>query len=80
VTPTPTRGGLVDNVRLNVRSGPGLEFPIILTVSPDYQFTILAASDDGGWLNVCCLDDGSDGWVSALYVLENALPAPAATP
>lgn len=68
------RAGLVDNVRLNVRSGPGLEFPVILTVAPDYQFTILATSADGGWLNVCCTADGSDGWVSALYILENALP------
>ena len=74
VTPTATRAGLVDNVRLNVRSGPGLEFPVILTVAPDYQFTILATSADGGWLNVCCTADGSDGWVSALYILENALP------
>ena len=80
VTSTPTRGGSVDNVRLNVRSGPGLNFPIILTVDPDYPFTILGASGDGDWLNVCCVEDGSAGWVSSLYVLVGEVTGPTATP
>ncbi|MEZ4766810.1 MAG: SH3 domain-containing protein [Caldilineales bacterium] len=79
-TPTPTRGGLVDNVRLNVRSGPGLSFPVILTVPPDYPFTILSESADGGWLNVCCVEDGSTGWVSSVYVLVGGRGRPTATP
>ena len=70
----------MDNVRLNVRSGPGLDFPIILTVAPDYPFTILGESDDGGWLNVCCVEDGSAGWVSSVYVLVGELAGPTATP
>lgn len=79
-TATPTPFGAVDNVRLNVRQGPGLEFPVIQSVAPDYQFTILSVSDDGDWLNICCLEEGAEGWVSSLYVLVNGLFEPTATP
>lgn len=78
-TPTPTRAGFVDGVRLNVREGPGLEYPVIRSVAPDYQFIVSRVSENGDWLSVCCLEDGTAGWVSALYIQLLGLELPTAT-
>jgi hypothetical protein len=66
-SPISLRGQTL-NVRLNVRSGPGLAFPILDTVDPATSWLILGQSPNGSWLLVCCLPDGSTGWVFADWV------------
>lgn len=78
-TPSPTLelAALVSNVRLNVRSGPGLVFPVVTVLPPGSTLRVVTQSSDLAWWNVCCLADGSSGWISTAYVLiGNVLPTP----
>ena len=51
----------VDNEKINVRSGPGTNYPIIMNYSKPYPVYVLDVSADG-WLLV--LDfDGDRGWI-----------------
>ena len=81
-TPSPTLelAALVSEVRLNVRSGPGLVFPIVTVLPPGSTLRVAAQSSDRAWWNVCCLADGSSGWISAAYVLIGSGLLPTETP
>lgn len=81
-TPSPTLelAALVSDVRLNVRSGPGLVFPIVTVLPPGSTLRVAARSSDLAWWNVCCLADGSSGWISAAYVLIGSGLLPPETP
>lgn len=64
-TPTPTpvphvrvRLDLVQ--RVNVRSGPGMDFPVIAQAAPGARFTLVG--EEGGWTQVCCVGDVR-GWI-----------------
>lgn len=76
-SPNPELAVLVNNARLNVRSGPGLVFPIVTVVPPGSTLRVVAQSSDHAWWNVCCLENGYSGWISAAYMLiGNPLPTP----
>jgi hypothetical protein len=79
-TATPALAALVNNVRLNVRSGPGLVFPVVTVIPPGTALRVVTRSSDLAWWNVCCLADGSSGWVSAAYILTGDLSILQATP
>ena len=79
-SPTPELAALVSEVRLNVRSGPGLVFPIVTVLPPGSTLRVAAQSSDLAWWNVCCLADGSSGWISAAYVLIGSGLPPPGTP
>lgn len=63
-TPTPApprvrvRMGL--GQRVNLRSGPGLDHPVVAQAAPGTQFTVRAR--ENGWTLVCCVGDVA-GWV-----------------
>jgi hypothetical protein len=75
--PTPTMPGstpTADSVKpraevitsgLNVRTGPGLNYPTIGTVSTGDQLKVTGISPAGDWLQVV-IDETTPGWVSAL--------------
>ena len=46
--------------RANVRTGPALDAPIIAKALPGDEFTILGASDDGEWWEICCVRGPQD--------------------
>jgi hypothetical protein len=79
-TSTPVLAAIVNNVRLNVRSGPGLVFPVVTVIPPGTALRVVTRSSDLAWWNVCCLADGSSGWVSAAYILTGDLSILQATP
>jgi hypothetical protein len=54
--------GLVDVAELNVRAGPGTDYPIVATVPVGTPFTVLGQDPTGGWLYVS-LSNGGTGWV-----------------
>ncbi len=62
--------------RANVRSGPALDSKIIAKALPGDSFTVVGESDDGKWLEVCCITDPEDpsgetkipAWISASVV------------
>lgn len=64
--------------RLNVRSGPGLDFNITAVVLRGQQFGILETSVDGTWLRIELA--GTAGWVFRNFVVIIGADAPATTP
>jgi uncharacterized protein YgiM (DUF1202 family) len=63
--------------RLNVRTGPGTEYPVIAKVASDAHLSALARNAAGDWVQVAVADgqpQTRQGWVAADYVAaESAL-------
>ena len=59
-----------DGSRLNVRSGPGADFPVVAKADNASSYPALSQSADGAWVQIEIADapDGA-GWVSAQFVL-----------
>ena len=57
------------SLRLNVRSGPGLDFPVVARVKPGQVLTAIGRNGAGDWIQIeqPALVDGF-GWVSAGYL------------
>ncbi len=47
---------ITEGARANVRSGPGLGFPIIAKGEPGTVYDVLGRSEDGEWYQICCVD------------------------
>jgi PKD repeat protein len=81
---------LTSIANLNVRSGPGLNYPVVGLLSVGHSAEITGVSVDGLWWQIYFPSaPGGRGWVSAYYVtvqntagvpLVQAPPAPAPTP
>lgn len=67
--PTPPARVAVANVRANVRAGPGLQYPVKLVAEPDAAFDVVAQTRDRAWTQVCCLADGTTGWIATAFTL-----------
>lgn len=79
--PGPTATPYVEVLRaLNVRAGPGLNYPIIGHVQAGARLTPLAShlnrAESRVWLLICCLADNRPGWVAAELVTAPPLPLP----
>ena len=75
----------ISDARLNVRSGPGVEYPIIGKASPGAEYAVTGRNSPGTWLQLR-LDDlnGNSGWVDATFLAVigdiSTLPEPAVPP
>jgi hypothetical protein len=79
-SPTATRQVVVAaDVRANVRAGPGLAYPVKLVAEPGATFNLIRESPDRVWVQVCCLPDGTSGWMAAAFTVAGAA-APIASP
>lgn len=67
---TPSRyTGVVNAPRLNVRSGPGVEFGVLGRLFEGEEVQILFRDAAGDWWYTCCISGTTtSGWVSALFV------------
>ncbi len=58
--------------RLNIRSGPGIDFSIVDHTTSGAQYAVTGRSEDGTWLqitlNPVSAGEASTGWISASYV------------
>jgi len=74
--PPPPPGGLGTGVviagALNVRTGPGVEYPSFTTISNGATVTLLGRNSSATWVKVI-LVDGRQGWVNASY-LSTSIP------
>lgn len=61
VKPGPAQG-------LNVRLGPGTDYPVVATVRAGSRLTPIGRDVAGRWVEVCCVADGQSGWVLAELV------------
>jgi PKD repeat protein len=71
---------------LNMRTGPGTQYPAITALPGGTTVTVLAQNQAGNWLKVR-LPDGSEGWLSKAYTNFGGLapvsaesPPPTSTP
>jgi uncharacterized protein YraI len=64
--------GIVAVQRLNLRQGPGTNFPVIGTVSNGETVTILSRNSVGDWWYVCCVSGATqEGWAAAQFIRPN---------
>jgi uncharacterized protein YraI len=88
---TPAPPSVVVNVeRLNVRSGPSTEYPILLVAEAGATFTVVGSVSARDWWQVCCIE-GELAWVvaeavtfvgneTAVFPATNIPPIPTAEP
>ena len=88
-TPTPAAPYVVASKAVNLRSGPGTNYPVVGAASIGKQYEITGRNPDGAWLEICCVNDTA-AWVAksvvttggdagGVKVAEN-IPAPPPTP
>ncbi|MCY3991880.1 MAG: excalibur calcium-binding domain-containing protein [Caldilineaceae bacterium] len=82
-TPVPTPFFTVNTDWINVRKGPGPEYPVIDAIPRGEQYNVRGRNPAGTWLEFCCVD-GQRGWIYAPYLIVNvdvnAVPTVRATP
>jgi outer membrane protein assembly factor BamD (BamD/ComL family)/uncharacterized protein YraI len=71
VEAAPTPFVLVETDNLNVRLGPGTDYPIAGQLSAGSPLALLGRNEAGDWLVVCCIDK-KPGWVAARLVSTTA--------
>jgi hypothetical protein len=61
VKPGPAQG-------LNVRAGPGTDYPVLATLRAGSRLTLVGRNAEGQWVQVCCVAGDKPGWVLAELV------------
>jgi hypothetical protein len=87
LTPPPAQPQAVASITVNVRSGPGVNYPVVATLPPNVPVVIVGQNAAGTWWQIEG-PDGSRGWVAASVVQASAnvdvpiaqAPAPPAPP
>jgi uncharacterized protein YraI len=62
-TPEPKPYAIVRNPRVNVRSGPGIDFAAVGQAQQGARLEIIGRDEAGDWWQVCCVN-GQKGWIS----------------
>ena len=71
-TPEPGAASVTATTYLNVRTGPGLQFPVLFVAQPGGTGEAIGITSDGAWYAVKLppnLSSTGVGWVSAQYVI-----------
>lgn len=71
VTPTPFI--IVESGLVALRSGPGVEFPLVAQLGPNIPIAITGQNPEGSWYQLCCVNGGVV-WVAGSHVLVNNDP------
>jgi hypothetical protein len=91
LTLTPTPFVQVQSGLVALRTGPGLEYPLLAQLGPDIPVAVIGRTEDFAWLEICCVS-GQTVWVVATHVqvindvttapvsIAPPAPAPTATP
>jgi len=66
-TPTPTPYVLVDSGLVTLRTGPGVEYPLVAQLGPQIPIAIVGQSPEGDWYQLCCVNGGTV-WVASSHV------------
>ena len=66
VTPTATATPfiVVENGLISLRTGPGLDYPLVAQLGPDIPVAVIGRNPQGDWFQICCVS-GESVWVSA---------------
>lgn len=55
--------------RLNVRQGPGVQYPVVAKLTQGTRVNVTSQSDAGDWYRVA-LANGAEGWIAASYAVR----------
>lgn len=66
-SPAQTALAVISDDLINIRRGPGLEYPPIKLGMRGDEFTIIGRSADDLWWQICCVEE-LPAWVSKTYV------------
>jgi len=71
-TPPPSGGatGTVNTGALNVRTGPGVNFPAFTTIDNGQNVTLLGRNSAATWVRII-MNDGRQGWVNVSFLIIN---------
>lgn len=88
-TPSPTPYIMVESGLVNLRTGPGLEYPLVAQLGPNIPVAIVGQNPEGSWYQICCVN-GDSVWVAREHVtivnsveevaLTLSAPPPSPTP
>jgi hypothetical protein len=82
-TQTPTPFVQVESGLVALRTGPGIEYPLLAQLGPEIPVAIIGRSEDSAWLELCCVS-GQTVWVVTTHVKVNndirGVPVSAAAP
>ena len=67
VTPTPVIPQVVSSIIVNIRSGPGTNYPVIGSLPPGNPLVAVGRNEQGNWWQVQ-LGEGAVGWVAGSVV------------
>ena len=67
-----TAKGIIDRGAMNVRAGPGTEFPIVSVVYEGQEVTIVGKTQDGSWV-LMLTSDGQQGWGWREFIVIESL-------
>jgi uncharacterized protein YraI len=70
-TPLPDSASVAANIAVNVRSGPGTNYPAYGVAPEGAQAAVIGVSPDGGWWNISVKPENvpsGNAWVSGEYV------------
>ena len=74
--PTPTPFIVVESGLVSLRSGPGVEYPLVAQLGPRIPIAIIGQNPEGAWYQLCCVN-GNTVWVTAAHVVVNNDPSSA---
>ena len=57
----------INTGRLNVRTGPGIAFGVVVSVPANTEVTLIGRAVSSSWVQIA-LGDGTRGWVNSLYL------------
>lgn len=66
--PEPALPQAAANRNMNVRGGPGTDYPVIFSAAAGDAYDITGQNQDGTWYEVCCFGEEQKGWLSASLV------------
>lgn len=73
-SPTPTPFIVVESGLVSLRSGPGVEYPLVAQLGPRIPIAIIGQNPEGTWYQLCCVN-GNTVWVTAAHVVINNDPS-----
>jgi hypothetical protein len=66
-TAPPTPFVIVNSGLITLRSGPGVEYPLLAQLGPNLPVAIIGRTVEGDWWEICCVS-GQSVWVAAQHV------------
>lgn len=65
--PTATAFVVVESGYVALRTGPGLDYPLLAQLGPNIPIAVIGRNTQGNWFEICCVN-GLSVWVPATHV------------